>query len=388
MEDSLRLYRTILEFIWQSGLRLHDLRCLATYAWAITGILLSHTVHLGEWSTHRKTLVKAGSKERQFSRWLHNDKIQPSSIYRPLIKKVLLEWQGQCLYLALDSSVLWDRFVIIRLALVYRGRALPVSWTVMVSQSAMVKLADYQPILEEAAKVLPGNCRVILLADRGFVDQKLSCWLRDQGWNWRIRLKNSTWVHRADGRWMKIARLMPAKGQALFLHKVWLTKRSFGPIYLALAHIQTPDGYEKWAILSDEPTDLHTFDEFGLRFDIEENFLDDKSAGFQLERSAIRNADALARLGLILATATLYLVSSGVAVVSTGRRHCVDAHWQRGLSYFHIGWRWVSYALTHGLHLLRFIWIDPLPDPYPVFASQVQAAKPLLALSALSLEVG
>lgn len=214
------------------------------------------------------------------------------------------------------------------------------------------------------------------------------CWLRDHGWHWRIRLKNSTWVHRADGRYMKISRLMPLKGQALFLHKVWLTKRSFGPIYLALAHAKTVGGYEQWAILSDQPTDLHTFDEFGLRFDIEENFLGDKSAGFQLERSAIRNAAALTHLGLILATATLYLVSSSVAVISTGQRHWVDARWQRGLSYFHIGWRWVSFALAHGLRLLHFLWIYPFPDPYSVFASNVQAAKPLLALFQLSLEKG
>lgn len=388
MEDSSKLYRIIMEFIWQSHLRLHDLRCLCTFAWAITGMLLSRTVHLGEWATHRKALVKAVSKERQFSRWLHNDKIQPSAVYRPMIKEVLAEWQGKCLYLALDSSVLWKRFVIVRLALVYRGRALPVSWIVISGKSAMVKLSDYRIILEEAAMLLPTGCRVVLLADRGFADQKLMCWLRDQGWHWRIRLKCSVWVQRADGSWLKIGALMPTQGHALFLHKVWLTKRSFGPIHLALAHIQTSDGYEKWAILSDEPTDLNTFDEFGLRFDIEENFLDDKSAGFQLESSEIRSADALSRLCLILAAATLYLVSSGVAVVSTGKRFLVDAHWQRGLSYFHIGWRWVKYALAHGCGLLRFLWIDPLPDPCPVYASRVQAAKPLLSLSELCLEIG
>ena len=82
---------------------------------------------------------------------------------------------------------------------------------------------------------------------------------------------------------MKVGRLMPTKGHALFLHKVWLTDRYFGPVYLALAHVQTRNGYEEWMIVSNEPTDLRTFDEYGLRFDLEENFLDDKSAGFQIE---------------------------------------------------------------------------------------------------------
>ena len=52
------------------------------------------------------------------------------------------------------------------------------------------------------------------------------------------------------------------------------------------------------------------------------------------------DGDALACLGLILATATLYLVSTGTAIVSLGLRQLVDTHWQRGLSYFQIGWRY------------------------------------------------
>ncbi len=77
-------------------------------------------------------------------------------------------------------------------------------------------------------------------------------------------------------------RLVPPQGHALFLHKPWVTEGWLGPVHLALGHVRTHNGYEEWAILSDQPNDLKSFDEFGLRFDIERNFLDDKSAGFQL----------------------------------------------------------------------------------------------------------
>jgi hypothetical protein len=82
---------------------------------------------------------------------------------------------------------------------------------------------------------------------------------------------------------------MPEKGHAPFLHKIWITEKWFGPGYMALGHVKTRNGYEEWAILRDEPTSLKTFVEVGLRFYIEENFLDDKSAGFQLESSEIRD---------------------------------------------------------------------------------------------------
>jgi hypothetical protein len=179
---------------------------------------------------------------------------------------------------------------------------------------------------------------------------------------------------------------MPAKGQALFLHKVWITDRQFGPVHLALAHVQTRNGYEEWAILSDDPTDLHTFDEYGLRFDLEENFLDDKSAGFQLESGELRDAEALARLGLVLATAP----SSGEhrhSRGSRGLRSRIDPHWNRGLSYFQIGWRWIRYALAHFRDLPLFFRFDPGPDPFPVFASKRQAACPIATLFQLRLEI-
>ena len=101
-------------------------------------------------------------------------------------------------------------------------------------------------------------------------------------------------------------------------------------------------------MLSDEPTDGKTFEEYGLRFDIEENFLDDKSNGFQLESSLIRSAQALERLCLVLAMTTLYLVSQGTEVVKQGKRRLVDPHWFRGQSYLKIGWNWVKLALSRG----------------------------------------
>ena len=83
-------------------------------------------------------------------------------------------------------------------------------------------------------------------------------------------------------------------------------------------------------MVSDESAELKTLEEYGLRFDIEENFLDDKSNGFQLESSLIRSAKALERLCFVLAMTTLYLVSVGTSVVKKGHRRLVDPHWFRG----------------------------------------------------------
>ena len=128
-------------------------------------------------------------------------------------------------------------------------------------------------------------------------------------------------------------------------------------------------------VISDEPTRLETFGEYGLRFDIEENFLDDKSNGFQLEASCIRSAPALERLCLVLAVATLYLVSQGTHIVETGQRRLVDAHWFRGSSYLKIGWNWIRRAVERKEKLLNHLALSPQPDPEPAMASRKQHTK-------------
>ena len=83
-------------------------------------------------------------------------------------------------------------------------------------------------------------------------------------------------------------------GASCFCSQVYITEKLARPQYLAVA--ESWPWHDAWYVLSDEPADGKTFEEYGLRFDIEENFLDDKSNGFQLESSLIRSAEALKRV--------------------------------------------------------------------------------------------
>lgn len=382
MSKSLRLYSSTMSFVWQAGMRFNDLRNLSTFVWAIVGLLASSCVHLSMWSLYRNSRAKAASIERQFSRWLHNDKIEPNKLYHNLASLAFVDWTERSIQLALDTTVLWNRYAVVRVAVIYRSRSLPLAWVVLEQSSASVGLSEYQHILQQAAELLPLHCRVTLLADRGFNDVDLLVLAVELGWQFIIRLKTNLWVYRPFKARCKVKRLMPPKGEVHLHHVVQVTERRFGPVHLALGHMRTPNGYEQWALLSDQPTSLDTFDQYALRFDVEESFLDDKYGGFQLESSQIDDAAALSRLFLVLATATLYLVSTGTAVVAMGRRHIVDTHWQRGISYFQIGWRWIRHALACEERLLTSLWLDPEPDPEPVYASKTQAATPTLAYSA------
>jgi len=99
---------------------------------------------------------------------------------------------------------------------------------------------------------------------------------------------------------------------------------------------------------------------------IELGFLDDKSAGFQLDDSELLMPMRLDRLLLVMALSSLYLVSVGTSVLVREQRRLVDTHWQRGLSYLQLGWRWLEYCLACEAPLPLAFHLDPTPDPEPV----------------------
>ena len=78
---------------------------------------------------------------RRFRRWLDNNRIKPESLYGPLIEKALVSWMGKRVSVALDTSMLWNTYCLLRLSVIYRGRAVPLVWPVMEPGSAAVSFA-------------------------------------------------------------------------------------------------------------------------------------------------------------------------------------------------------------------------------------------------------
>jgi hypothetical protein len=184
-------------------------------------------------------------------------------------------------------------------------------------------------------------------------------------------MKSTTWVWRAHKGWHQLKDFHFEPGEARCFHNIKLHKSQwYGPVHLIFGR-NNVNG-EFWAVASDEKTNLQTFLEYGLRFDIEEAFLDDKSNGWNLQKSEIRSVCDLSRLVFILAVATLYATAQGIAVVEMGRRRWVDTHWFRGNSYFRIGTEWVKAALQDGWRLIRQVTFWGNDDPQPAMASRRQ----------------
>jgi hypothetical protein len=365
-----QLYKTLSTLLHLSTWK--DSRHKATFLWMVYGLIQSKESSLSEWIPHVFTKAKkAQSTERRFSRWLHNKTIETANIYDPVIKKALRAWGEETLYIALDTSMLWNSYCQIRICLIYRGRSIPLVWQSIKHGSSSVKFSCYKGLLQRAKSLVPEKTRVVFTADRGFIDTNLMDFLSNElGWNWRIRYKESINVYRRSKRGNKFCHVkMTAQyGHARFYHNVYLTDSYHGKVHLAFA--RHTGKTETWLIASNEPTDRETFREYGLRFDIEEGFKDDKSGVFNLESLKIRDAEALTRFYTVIALAKLFLISQGVDVVAKGLRREIDPHWKRGLSYLKIGFRYLVAVQSKGYKLLKEIILPSVPDPELVHSSK------------------
>ena len=271
--------------------------------------------------------------------------------------------------------MLWDEYCLIRLSIQYRGRAIPLVWRVLRHGSSSVRFEVYQLMLKRAARLVPAGVSVRFLADRGFADTQLMRYLRDElQWHFRIRVKSSVWVYRSRRGWKQLNQYHLAAGDSILLQGISLTKtHPLSDLNLALG--RDPLSRQLWLVVTDEPASLQTFREYGERFQIEEQLLDEKSNGFQLERSESRSVPALSRLCLVLAVTTLLLSVQGQQVVATGKRRWVDAHWNRGNSYFRIGWNWLKGCLHKNWKLFPTILLQCGVDPDPAIASNKQTQQ-------------
>jgi hypothetical protein len=379
MKYAPRLYDVVLQFIRQCPWS--DVRHGLVFAWMVVGMIESGKSNLTHWISSVETdAVYAQSTQRRFSRWIHNSRINPTYLYGPLITWALSNWSDDIIYLSFDPTMLWNQFCVMRLSIVYRGRAIPVIWRVLAHRSSSVKLAVYQDLFEKATRFMPQGKKIVLLADRGFGDHQLMNFVRKNlCWEFRIRLKPKCLFHAPGLGWKQFKSYHLKPGEALLFQNIRLFKRHPVENVNVIFAREALSG-ELWLIVSSEPVSLQTLQEYGLRFDIEESFLDDKSNGFNWEKAGLREATALSRLCLVLAVATLYLTMHGTAIVLAEKRRCVDVHTYRGMSYLKIGWEWVKSYVCKGWDLFSPAMLKTNRDPDPVMASRKQDSERRLRL--------
>ena len=367
MSNSTQLYDQLLNYLRQYS-HYRDLRHIKALSWMVTALICSGELSPPAWECYVMSRAKkAQSFERRWHRFFGNRLIKINRLYLPLVLLTLRQWEGKRLYLALDTTVLWNQYCMIHLSVVCCGRAVPLLWRVLEHGSATVAFEEYRPLLRRARWLLRPYPDLMLLADRGFANHDLMSWLQASYWHYCLRVPCDVLLHGPRRYPTEVRYLWPPKGEAIFYRNVSLWQDGSHQCNIVLATVKGVK--EPWAVITDEPPTLQTLWRYALRFRVEELFLDSKSGAFELEDSRIRCAVALERLYLVAAIALLYGTTTGLAVQLEGFRQQVDPHWRRGLSYLKIGLRWLRGVVHKGRQLLSPVALLAR-DPEPCFASK------------------
>ncbi len=160
------LYNQLMQYLRQHS-HYSDKRHLITLSWMVMGVLLSQSLHLTEWEPFViSRATQAQSYQKRWGRFLTNQKVEVEKIYIPLVMAAISNWSKGRLYLALDTTMLWNKYCMIHLSIICSGRAIPFLWSVKEHNSATIAFEVYRPLLRKASWFLRNQNDVMLLADR------------------------------------------------------------------------------------------------------------------------------------------------------------------------------------------------------------------------------
>lgn len=180
------------------------------------------------------------------------------------------------------------------------------------------------------------------MADSEFRSTALFNYVAVRNWDYSLGHKGDTLIFRPEFQtWQRLDELSVQPGKPVYLESVLLTQQHrFGPTHL-IAYWDDEDDCARYRF-TNRPANGFTLRWTRKRSWIEGLFRDDKSGGFQLEKTRLEHPDRLDHLLLVMAIALLWFVAIGRRLVTMGLRQEIDSAQRRAHTYFQIGWSWLK----------------------------------------------
>ena len=184
------------------------------------------------------------------------------------------------------------------------GRAAPLIWLSVWQEEIATRRNDYEDAcLRRLAETLPAGCRVTILADRGFGDQKLFAFLTELGFGYVIRFRGNTGVTNAHGETRPAAAWVGKGGRARTLRDARVTAQ--GQQVGAVVCVHAKGMKEPWCLAASdaEVTAAVLVNHYARRWTIEPQFRDTKALRFGMGLSSTRIGEPMRRDRLLLVSA-------------------------------------------------------------------------------------
>ena len=184
------------------------------------------------------------------------------------------------------------------------GRAAPLIWLTVWKEEIASRRNDFEDAcLRRLAETVPAGCRVTMLADRGFGDQKLFAFLGELGFGYVIRFRGNIRVTDADGTSKPAVEWVGRGGRARKLRDARVTAK--GQQVGAVVCVHAKGMKEPWCLAASDPEapTAVLVNHYARRWTIEPQFRDTKDLRFGMGMSSTRVGEPMRRDRLLLVSA-------------------------------------------------------------------------------------
>jgi hypothetical protein len=361
MSDSRRTYRAIKQAIVQlypTQPQGNLARHLATLVGLVSGIVLSKSCQLPKIAGKVPGEVHPDSRTKKFSRWVNNEAITFDLYFLPFIEPLLAKLAAiRPLVLVMDGSAVARGCVTLMVSVLYGGRALPIAWLVIAGAKGHFPAETHVTLLREVKTRIPAGATVVLLGDGEFDSPELQTEVGDYDWSYVCRTAKNIQIS-ADGEtWISLEDLGVLRGSRVFRKGVLFTKKAYGPVMIVA---QWGHAYAEPIYLVSNLTRVQeACDWYRKRAHIETFFSDQKSRGFQLDRSHLSDPARVARLMLAACLAYLWVIYLGTVALDEGWVAYIHRQHRCDLSLFQLGLRLLEYFLNQEYPIPRTFNLEP-----------------------------
>ena len=368
MSDNRKRYRTIKQSLKQ--LYPHEptgnqARHLTTLAALISGIVGSRSCQLPDIASKVPDGNKKESRVKRYTRWLQNERITSDVYFLPYAAELLATLATtQSLLLAIDGSEVGRGCMALMISVIYKQRALPLVWVVVAQAKGHLAEAQHVQLLAQAQALVPAGATVIVVGDGEFDGVTWQATLQSYGWEYVCRTAKNVQLGEADAETLapfETVNVQP--GECLALFDVTFSQQLYGPV-LAIAWWDA--AYKQPIYLvSNMALCAEACYWYRRRYRIETFFSDQKSRGFNLQKSHLTDPTRLARLLIATCLAYIWIVYLGVIAQRDQWVRIIHRTERCDLSLFQLGLELLEHLLNEGLPI-------PVAFKVPVMSESVR----------------
>ncbi len=256
----------------------------------------------------------------------------------------------ETLILVMDGSGVGRGCCALMIHVIYKGRALPLAWIVRKCPKGHSPEALHIELVKLVSELIPEETKVVFLGDGEFDGTHLQETMNEVGWFYACRTAKST-VTTWEGMKFNLDFLGSSikPGRISELKEAQFTKDAYGPVTALCCSAKGEK--EPLYLVSNLPSSEGAITYYKKRFRIETFFSDQKSRGFNIQKSHLEDPQRMSRLLIASCLAYIWIVYLGSLCKSDGWQGIIHRKNRCDLSLFQLGYRLLEHFLNERLSI-------------------------------------